>query len=293
MSAGAQQLDQKSGPHTQTLGPWDLTAPDSAGLIAGGGSSWGWLNVANAAVSESQAMTSSPIEDQAYANADAGTMLEVGFSGGVTNVAGPDLVMLDAAFDYGLYMIRSDYDGFAAGFTVDINNGVVASTEAYYYEMNGSGPFTANVIGVEVDLDSLGVPAGAVVHTLRFECLNAACDPVTLAALQTGFTLSVDNLIAGQMATASATGGTPGGLIGIGMSRVGAGPSMINAGPCGMVSVELSFPIQVLELSNADANGDLSVSGMVPANAAGLTLYFHALDFGSCTLSNAVTEVIL
>ena len=150
MSAGAQQLDQKSGPHTQTLGPWDLTAPDSAGLIAGGGSSWGWLNVANAAVSESQAMTSSPIEDQAYANADAGTMLEVGFSGGVTNVAGPDLVMLDAAFDYGLYMIRSDYDGFAAGFTVDINNGVVASTEAYYYEMNGSGPFTANVIGVEV-----------------------------------------------------------------------------------------------------------------------------------------------
>lgn len=289
VSAG--NVSNNGGKISQTLGPWDLVPPDSASLVSGGGSIFDWLNVVNSAVTLSQAMSSSPIENQGFANAETGTVVEVFFSGGVTNNAGADLVILDAAFDYGLYQVSSDFDGFAASVGVDIlTSGVFAANSSYYYQ--GAGPYSATVWGVEIDLDSIGVPSGTTVNSLRFECTSGGCDPISLAKIDNGFSLEITNLVAGSVATATATNGTPNGVVGIAMSRFGNGPTLLNTGACGSMMVDLSPPISILTLSNADANGELSTSGQVPPTAAGLTLYFQALDIGSCTLSNAVTEVV-
>ena len=277
---------------TQTLGPWELTAPDSATLIAGGGSSFGWLNVLNGPLTINQAMTSSPIENGAYANADIGTTVEVVFTGGVVNGPGADLVMLDAQFDAGHYSIRSDFDGFVASAGALTDFGIFSTSLDFFYEHNPAGPFAASVVGVEVDLTTMGVPAGATVTALRFTCDNAACDPVTLAKIGDSFTLTISPLIPGSVGTFDATGGTPSGTIGIGYSLAGNGPALVNTGSCGLMSVDLTPPIGVLTMQVADANGDISLSATVPASVSGRTAHFQALDFGSCTLSNGVTQTI-
>ncbi len=274
------------------LASWTLIPPDDAQLLAGGAGGFGWLNVANQAVTLSEAMSSDPVADQGFANAPRGTKVQVDFYDGVVNAPGADLVMLDAAFDIGAYRIRSAYDGYIAEVDVDMNHGVLVTSRDYYYENNGAGPFAADVFGVEIDLSDLGVPAGGVVYSLRFESLNDACDPIGLAALRLAFTLHVEDLYAGQTETVSVTGATASGVVGIGMSRIGTGPTMIDTGSCGVVPFSLTTPIFVLALEQAKANGKLSVTGQVPPNAAGTVLYFHAFDFGSCTASNVVTATV-
>ncbi len=304
--AAAPSFSQVSGPQPPLQGPGvapaqgagagtqahDLTPPDSASLIAGGGGSFGWLNVVNAATTVSAAMTSDPYESQGYANAPTGTVIEVGFSGGVVNGAGPDLVMLDAQFDSGSYRISSDFDGFVSSVTVTPGAGTLYHAVSYYYELN-PGPWSASVMGADVDLTSIGVPSGSSVTALRFETLDAAGDPVTLAKIGGRFTLTTNTLIAGTTGTATATGGTPSGQIGIAYSLTGSGPTAVNTGACGVVSVDLSPPINILTLGNADAAGDLSVSRTIPSGASGVVVYVQAFDFGTCTLSNLVVETIL
>lgn len=283
------------GPTTFSFGTQstsDLVAPDAAALVAGGGGSFGWLNVSNAPLTLDQAMTSMPVETGAFANADVGTVVEVKFGGGVVNNAGPDLVMLDAQFDEGEYAISSDYDGFASSTYVNTLGATVRASVSYHYEFNASGPFPADVVGVEVDLDALGVPAGSTVFSLRFECLSTRCDPVTLAKIQSGFMLSVGTLTAGQTGTVKTSGGTANGRVGVGYSLTGPGPSTINIGLCGSLTVDLSAPVKRLVLGANDANGDFGYSALVPGNAAGTRIWMQALDFGSCTLSNMVATTI-
>ncbi|MDA0667023.1 MAG: hypothetical protein O3A95_02985 [Planctomycetota bacterium] len=238
-------------------------------------------------------MSSSPIEAGGFANADAGTTVEVTFSGGVVNGPGADLVMLDAQFDVGSYRITSDFDGFAASVAFSTVSGTVVSTVGYFYEFNSSGPFTANVVGVEVDLSSIGVPAGGTVTSLRFTSANAACDPVSLAKIDSGLSLSVSALAAGTLGTFDVANGTPFSNIGIGFSLAGNTPTLVNTGACGVLLVDLAPPIQVLTVLPADSNGDLNFPVTIPANASGVTVHFQALDFSSCELSNGVTTTVL
>lgn len=268
----------------------DLIAPDTASLVAGGGGIFAWLNVANVALTLEQAMTSVPIEDAGYANADVGTIVEVKFASGVTNNVGPDVAMLDSVYDVGSYAISTDYDGFAASVVADMSVGTYCTSKSYYY--NGAGPYPADVYAVEIDLDALGVPAGATVTSLRFETLNTSCDPITLAKIGSEFTLTVGTLNAGQTGNVKTNFGTPNGRVGIAYSLTGPGPSNINTGVCGVMAVDLSAPISVLALGVNDANGDFSFTGNVPPNAAGVRIWFQALDFSSCTLSNGVATVI-
>ncbi|MAW60759.1 MAG: hypothetical protein CMJ94_07985 [Planctomycetes bacterium] len=268
----------------------DLVAPDTASLIAGGGSIFNWLNVVNVPVTIEEAMTSMPVEDAGYANADVGTVIEVKFASGVTNNAGPDIAMLDSVYDVGSYAIRTDYDGFAASVVADMAVGVYCTSEAYFY--GGAGPYGADVYSVEIDLDSLGVPAGATVTALRFETLNSSCDPITLAKIGNDFTLTVSTLNAGQVGNLKTSYGTPGGRVGMAYSLRGPGPTSLNTGVCGTLSVDLSAPVKVLALGTNDANGDFSYSGNVPPSASGVRVWFQALDFASCTLSNGVATVI-
>jgi hypothetical protein len=298
--AGAQQNPPLTGP---AIGPApfsfglsstsDLTPPDGAAQISGTtGSPWGWLNVANAPISLADAMMSMPIEAGAWANAHTDVVIEVKFAGGVTNGPGDDMAMVDAQFDVGVYSISTSYDGFAASLTVDTSTGDICTTVNYYYEYNAGGPFVADVVASRFDLSDLGVPAGAVVTNFRFAMLNAACDPVTLAKIESGFQLDVKPLVAGQSGTASLSGATPNGRVGLAYSLVGPGPTSVNTGICGVMSVDLSAPVSVLALSTADANGDYSLIRNVPVGARGRRIWIQGLDFGTCTLSNLVATTI-
>ena len=200
--------------------------------------------------------------------------------------------MVDAAFDVGVYSISTDYDGFAANLTVDTSTGDLCATVNYYYEFNAGGPFVADVVAMEFDLSDLGVPAGATVTNLRFAMLNSACDPVTLAKIETGFQLDVTQLVAGQPGTASLSGATPNGRVGLAYSLTGPGPTSVNTGICGVMSVDLSTPVNVLALATADANGDYALTRNVPVGARGRRIWIQGLDFGTCTLSNLVATTI-
>jgi len=187
--------DCKAQQSTSTIGPWDLIAPDSASLISGGGISFYWLNVVNTPVTVEEAMTSVPMDIQGFANPDSGTKIQVNFQNGVENHPGPDFVMLESAFDKGTYAIYSDYDNYVAGVNVFTTNGIIVSDQDYYY--NGAGPYNAKIFGMEFDLSDMGVPAGAMVHSLRFTCVDSTCDPVGLGMISDAFQLDAINFVAG------------------------------------------------------------------------------------------------
>jgi len=77
------------------------------------------------------------------------------------------------------------------------------------------------------------------------------------------------------------------------MSFAGNQVTQINVGGCGLLDVSLQYPIQLVVSGSADSNGEFSYQAPIPPPATGRTIYFQALDFASCTLSNAVTTVVL
>ncbi len=261
-------------------------------VVSGGGGLWGWLNVVSSPVSFTEAMIHSPIEERGYANAELGTTLDFVHVPGVVNVPGPDLELFDAQFDAGLYRVSTSYDGFAASILVDTAGGTDYGQRSYYYELSPSFADPANVVGVEIDLDDLGVPEGEAVIGFRLVCENQGCDPLTLARFER-FALAVPPLVAGSSTTLECSGGTPSGLIGVAYSLAGNGPALVDTGLCGMMTVDLSPPLRVLTLGSAGSDGSLSFTGAVPAGATGAVVHLQALDAGSCTISNGVTRVVL
>lgn len=277
---------------SQTLGPWEVSPPGSAVVVGSGGGLWGWANTTGTSKSFTESMIEMPIEDAGYANAAIGTTMDFVFVPGVVNIPGPDLVLFDLQYDTGTYRIASNYDAFATEALIDTAGGTVVATQDFIYEIGAMIPTTEDVVGVEIDLDVLGIPEGEAVIGFRLIADNDGCDPACLAKIAR-FTLSVPPLSAGASVTFEATGGTPSGLIGIGYSLTGNGPVMVDAGPCGMIMANLTPPIEVLTMNTADSSGNLSYSVTVPSSASGRTVHFQSLDFGSCTLSNGVTRTVL
>ncbi len=170
------------------IGPWDVqSAPQSATLVSGGGSSWGWLNVANSAVSVSEAFSGMPILNDGYANADNGTIVELNFAAGdAKNVAGPDLVMFDAHYDTGAYVVSTSYDSFAAELFLPVSSFInTGESRVYYYEKT-AGTYSATIWGAAFDLSDLGVPMDTSVAAVRFRAAsayNTQADPIGMGAL--------------------------------------------------------------------------------------------------------------
>lgn len=102
-----------------------------------------------------------------------------------------------------------------------------------------------------------------------------------------GLVLDVNPLVAGQPATITITGATPGGWVRIGYSTSGAGPTN---SPCGIVL--LSQPIGELPREVASAAGAVVTTVLVPPGATGVTVWFQALDVSACALSNGVQHTI-
>lgn len=272
---------------TQVLGPWEVASPDTATLIAGGGGGWNWLNVVNTPTSIQDAFTGLPCDTRGFANGPFGTTVEVVFNAGVTNSAGPDLVMLDA-FGGGQYLVASDHDSFVATHAVSHVAAPVIATHDFWYGQNTtSGSFSADVTGVEVDLTDLGVPQGATVYALRFTENGGGSDPIGLVKLAGGPSLAQSGAAGGVM-TFDFAGFGAGETIAV---VYGSGTAWAAVAPCGPVSLDLTPmnfpPVSSLIMLNADANGAAQLVQNVPAAGAGLLV--QGVGVGTCGVSNSVT----
>lgn len=106
-----------------------------------------------------------------------------------------------------------------------------------------------------------------------------------------GLFLSVSSLQSGQQTVVATQGGDIGSLLIVGYSFAGSGPTST---PFGIV--DLSPPIFQLPPESVDGNGETSKSYIIPAGAAGRTIYVQAVNVvgpGVGKVSNLVTGVIL
>ena len=98
--------------------------------------------------------------------------------------------------------------------------------------------------------------------------------------------LTVVNLLAGTQADALVASCSPGGEVIIGWSIAGAGPTATVFG-----NVMLSDPYRTTSLI-ADPSGQGTSSHMVPVDATGVSIWFHALDVSSGAWTNPIATVI-
>lgn len=168
----------------EVVGSWTLESADSATVSGATFDLGGWLNTTDAAVTPAEAFTGAGILERGWANLEVAESIDFGFSGGVTNNAGADLVMLDAHFDDGEYLVSTDADGFTATFALTISMFVdTGESRAYYFGLNDLGPFPAEIWGAEFDLSSLGIADGGSVNTIRVTTTNTMADPIGLGRI--------------------------------------------------------------------------------------------------------------
>lgn len=102
--------------------------------------------------------------------------------------------------------------------------------------------------------------------------------------------LSVTNFTAGMSGSIDVSGANPGGLVIIGYSLTGAGPTSLAMG-----TLSLSPPFNQLPGQIADAAGDVSMAVNLPAGMAGATVHLHAAEMfggGAGILTNPLTVVL-
>lgn len=271
---------------SDTIGPWELSPPDSAQVIVG--TNGGWLNIDNSVIDVNEAFTGEPIAADGWANLAPGEIFEVTFSSGVVNRLGSDLVMLDARYDNGSYRITTDFDGFSA--SVDLLAGDFINTDTraeYYFLTVNNGPYPCNIWGQEIDLSDLGVPANASVFSVRFEALNSGCDPIGLGALSSsGIQMSLTGTCPGD-AEFNIFNATPNGQIAL-LFSTGPGDFVIPGGlQCAGTQLGLSnIGIRLVADATADANGEAVINGFLPAAACGGAI--QAIDLTTCITSNVI-----
>ncbi len=169
-----------------------------------------------------------------------------------------------------------------AGLTLSFaNNGDEAVLDLVNHATGATEQFRAGgILG-----HTYGPPTGVNVGIAYFG--DGYYDDWTGSFAPVGPQLAVSNLIAGQNATLSVTQATPAGTILAGYSVVGGGPTSTVYG-----DLMLTPPYTQLPSLTADANGDASLAAPVPAGTSGVTVWIHALDLGSATFTNALSEVI-
>lgn len=100
-----------------------------------------------------------------------------------------------------------------------------------------------------------------------------------------GLVYAITPMVAGSSATFSVTGATPSSVCRLGYSLRGAGPINTAFGV-----VDMSLPISMLPVLNADASGNASLTLTIPNAASGRTIYTQGVN-GS-TLTNSLIETI-
>jgi len=145
--------------------------------------------------------------------------------------------------------------------------------------INGS----TGVVGVQGD-DYNGSGAGAA-YLYHFEVI--AC-----------LSLDVQNLVAGQRAQFTITGGTPGAR-GVTLYGLNKGKTIANnmAGYCATIGIKDVIIIGGIRGLNRvfNANGEITFNQTVPDNATGVTVFFQSAEQGTCPdecVSNLVEQII-
>lgn len=154
-----------------------------------------------------------------------------------------------------------------------------------------TGPFTYDVVFDQAFLNAAqagGFSGTSFDYFCTPHLLSGMVGNVTVALPATPL-LEIVDFEAGSTATVSVSGGTPNKMIGIAYSLSGSGPTSLPAGPCGPVFADLSAPVTIAILAPANASGALSIPANIPIVAQGMSVYWHALDLDSCTLSNSGT----
>jgi hypothetical protein len=104
--------------------------------------------------------------------------------------------------------------------------------------------------------------------------------------------LSVYNLRNNIDAIFTVYNAKPHANVGVFLSKTGPGPAVINAGPCGPTSFNLSNRIFTLGVKLTNSTGEAVITYLIPPPAAGLTVWIQAADFGTCKLSALFTGVV-
>jgi hypothetical protein len=170
----------------ETIGTWEiLSAPKSATFQTGNPQAViNWMNVKNADISISDAFSGMSVIDDGLGNIPTNSVIEMTFAPGTAlNKPGTDLVLFEARFTEGSYLLSTSYDGYNSSVSIVQSNFVFTGlNRAYYYGLN-SGPFTAQVWGAPIDLSQLGVPLGQYVNKIRLIAITNGADPLGIGSL--------------------------------------------------------------------------------------------------------------
>ncbi|MDP7061355.1 MAG: hypothetical protein QF489_00280 [Planctomycetota bacterium] len=161
-------------------------------------------------------------------------------------------------------------------YTMDVTGGPSASGSV--------GVLSGDVHRVEfyVSHTAAGGPFGPFLGKLQLDNFTVLDGPTGL-----GFEMTASNFVAGGLAQLDVARATPGGLVMLGYSLAGNGPTMT---PFGLA--DLSAPIQTLPSLTADAGGSASLNSALPANSAGLNVWLQAYDVAAAEFSNGLHEIV-
>ncbi|MDP6964065.1 MAG: hypothetical protein QGF46_07860, partial [Planctomycetota bacterium] len=167
----------------------------------------------------------------------------------------------------------------------DVNNNLtmtlVVSGTAYSHNF---GALNSSIDGLRL----------AVTHTTqggpgRDMLAETHTDFLTLVASggNTGPVLSVQNAVAGSVATMIISQSSPNSPTGLAYSRNGAGPIST---PYGLLP--LTPPINILPTMFSDSQGTAVWNKALPASSSGLTVWMAGIDLATSQLSNGVAVVV-
>ncbi len=170
----------------ETIGIWEIqSAPTSATFQTGDPQAViTWMNVNNVNISISDAFSGMSVIDDGLGNIPSNSIMEMTFAPGTAlNVPGNDLVVFEARFTPGSYLISTSYDNYSSSVSILQSNFVFTGlSRAYYYGLNW-GPFSAQVWGAPIDLSQLGVPLGQYVDKIRLIATSSGADPLGIGSL--------------------------------------------------------------------------------------------------------------
>jgi hypothetical protein len=138
-----------------------VTVPTTVEQVGGADiGSTGWINVSGTPVTYAQAFTNPKVTDTGYF-LNAGTVLQFDFADGLRNGSGPDLAIFKNNWSGQPFIVSCSYDGYSASTLPMAWWNTTGFSDTFQQKSYGE------IESASVDLTALGVPAGALVTSIR------------------------------------------------------------------------------------------------------------------------------
>lgn len=195
----------------------------------------------------------------------------------------------------GAFYIGGQTDGtWGAEDVIVYNNNQVLLSAYDQIDVNGNGLYDDNVefIGLKngAGVDHLGrLIVVIVVYDANFGAFGEAVVRITPGTVR----LEISDLIAGQSATATISGGVPGQTAHLAYSLNGPGPTALPT-PFGNVLLSLSPPWVDLPLMTVDAQGQAQWSQVLPPTLSGVSIWMQGgvYDLNSLQLTRGRSGMV-